>query len=33
MGTDGGFFLGSTHNFQVDVPTANIVAMYDAVIS
>ena len=26
----GGFFLGPTHNFQVDIPTANIVAMYEA---
>jgi len=33
MGRDGGFFLGSTHNFQVDVPTENVVAMYEAVTS
>jgi uroporphyrinogen decarboxylase len=26
----GGFILGPTHNFQADVPTANIVAMYKA---
>ncbi len=30
MTDEGGFFLGPTHNFQADVPTANIVAMYDA---
>ncbi len=27
----GGFFLGPTHSFQDDVPTAQIVAMYEAV--
>lgn len=26
----GGFFLGPTHNFQTDIPTDNIVAMYAA---
>jgi uroporphyrinogen decarboxylase len=26
----GGFILGPTHNFQVDIPTDNIVAMYEA---
>jgi len=26
----GGFFLGPTHNFQADIPTENIVAMYRA---
>lgn len=25
-----GFFIGPTHNFQVDVPTENILAMYEA---
>jgi len=30
MAENGGFFLGPTHNFQVDIPTANIVAMYEA---
>jgi len=30
MARGGGFFLGPTHNFQVDIPTENIVAMYDA---
>lgn len=30
MAPGGGFFLGSTHNFQADIPTANIVAMYEA---
>ena len=30
MARGGGFFLGPTHNFQNDIPTANIVAMYDA---
>lgn len=29
MTPGGGFFLGPTHNFQVDIPTANIVALYD----
>ena len=27
---NGGFFLGPTHNFQDDIPTENIVAMYEA---
>ena len=26
----GGFFIGPTHNFQVDIPTANIAALYEA---
>lgn len=26
----GGFFLGPTHNFQVDIPTENILAMYES---
>ncbi len=30
MAPGGGYFLGSTHNFQEDVPTENIVAMYEA---
>lgn len=30
MAPGGGFFLGPTHNFQVDIPTENIVAMYEA---
>lgn len=30
MACDGGFFVGPTHNFQDDIPTENIVAMYDA---
>lgn len=30
MARDGGFFIGPTHNFQDDIPTANIVAMYEA---
>jgi uroporphyrinogen decarboxylase len=30
MAPGGGFFLGPTHNFQDDIPTGNIVAMYDA---
>ena len=30
MAPGGGFFLGSTHNFQEDIPTDNIVAMYEA---
>jgi uroporphyrinogen decarboxylase len=30
MSPGGGFFLGSTHNFQADIPTANILAMYKA---
>lgn len=30
MAHGGGFFIGPTHNFQDDIPTANIVAMYQA---
>ena len=30
MAPGGGFFIGPTHNFQVDIPTENIVAMYEA---
>jgi len=30
MGKDGGYFVGPTHNFQADIPTENIVAMYNA---
>jgi uroporphyrinogen decarboxylase len=30
MAQGGGFFLGPTHNFQDDIPTKNIVAMYEA---
>lgn len=30
MAAGGGFFIGPTHNFQDDIPTANIVAMYEA---
>ena len=30
MAYDGGFFLGPTHNFQDDIPTDNILAMYKA---
>jgi len=26
----GGFFIGPTHNSQDDIPTENIVAMYEA---
>ena len=29
MARGGGFFLGPTHNFQDDIPTDNIVAMYE----
>lgn len=29
MSVGGGFFLGSTHNFQDDTPTENIIAMYE----
>jgi uroporphyrinogen decarboxylase len=28
MAPGGGFFIGSTHNFQTDIPTENILAMY-----
>ncbi len=30
MAPAGGFFIGPTHNFQDDIPTENIVAMYEA---
>ncbi len=30
MAPGGGFFVGPTHNLQDDIPTANIVAMYEA---
>jgi len=30
MARGGGFFIGPTHNLQADIPTENIVAMYDA---
>jgi uroporphyrinogen-III decarboxylase len=30
MAREGGFFLGPTHNFQDDIPTPNITAMYAA---
>ena len=30
MAPGGGFFIGPTHNFQDDIPTTNIVAMYEA---
>ena len=30
MSPGGGYFLGPTHNFQDDIPTENIVAMYEA---
>lgn len=30
MGKNGGYFVGPTHNFQADIPTENIVAMYAA---
>ncbi len=30
MSGNGGFILGPTHNFQDDIPTRNIVAMYEA---
>ena len=30
MAPGGGFFLGPTHNFQADIPTENVVAMYQA---
>jgi uroporphyrinogen decarboxylase len=30
MAPGGGYFVGPTHNFQDDIPTANIVAMYEA---
>ena len=30
MARGGGFFVGPTHNLQDDIPTENIVAMYEA---
>lgn len=30
MAKNGGYFVGPTHNFQADIPTENIVAMYEA---
>ena len=33
MAPGGGFFVGPTHNFQDDIPTENIVAMYEAALS
>lgn len=30
MAGDGGFFIGPTHNFQDDIPTRHILAMYEA---
>lgn len=30
MAPGGGFFLGPTHNFQEDIPTDNITALYEA---
>jgi uroporphyrinogen decarboxylase len=30
LGAGGGYFLGPTHNFQEDIPTENIIAMYQA---
>jgi len=33
MNVDGGFILGPTHNFQDDIPTKNIVAMYEAALN
>lgn len=30
MGHGGGFFLGPTHNLQCDIPTENVVAMYES---
>lgn len=30
MAYNGGFFIGPTHNFQVDIPTENILALYEA---
>jgi len=32
LGQGGGYFLGSTHNFQEDIPTKNICAMYAAAL-
>ena len=30
MARGGGFFIGPTHNLQDDIPTENILAMYEA---
>jgi len=30
MAPGGGFFIGPTHNFQDDIPTENILAVYEA---
>lgn len=30
MAPGGGFIIGPTHNFQEDIPTQNIIALYDA---
>jgi uroporphyrinogen decarboxylase len=30
MAPGGGYFIGPTHNFQDDIPTENILAMYEA---
>lgn len=30
MAQNGGFFIGPTHNFQDDIPTENILALYEA---
>ena len=30
MAPGGGFFIGPTHNLQVDIPTENILALYEA---
>lgn len=30
MARGGGYFVGPTHNFQADIPTDNILAMYEA---
>ena len=32
MARGGGFFVGPTHNLQDDIPTDNILAMYDAAV-
>jgi uroporphyrinogen decarboxylase len=33
MSPGGGFFLGPTHNLQPDIPTENIVAMYEEAVT
>ncbi len=30
MAPGGGYFMGPTHNFQTDISTENILAMYEA---